>query len=441
MKKSSKIILIFLIMFVLFFVIVVMMFLFTLCPPKGPWPTPPWCKQYSPVFYEIDVKADKLSQIKGVQMSDTWGRNYNFMMEGVTWKNISDSFDRVKELGAQEVYVHDMHQVKYKGEKNFRSTDYEIVGGTFWDDLRDEEIKQKHLNKLAEEAHSKGLKIVYANNLSFVNIGKYVSSDNIVADVGSDFFNFNQVHTEEWIKDFFKKWEQRMILKAEQLNEAGFDIMSITPTWMGPTFKQNEELANELWIQLIRTIKEEFNGNINVIIPFYGLAYEEPDNREMENTAYYDYYKEADIVQINFFGLHEKYASKGTSVEDIKKAYDKFLDEIEKRAEEKDVKFSIKFSAFSAENAVNLGPNGEMIEYHDIKNPALSKIKTDYEHQADQYQAFFESVKDREKIERIIIGGFWWDDALDPEVKVKISLSPSPRNKPAEALIKAWFNF
>ncbi len=206
---------------------------------------------------------------------------------------------------------------------------------------------------------------------------------------------------------------------------------------MGPTFRQNEELANELWVSLIRSIKEKFNGEVHVIIPFNGFAYEEPGNASMENTRYYDYYKEADIVQINFFGLHEKYHAKDSTKEEMRKAYSRFLDEMEQRAKERDVKFSIKFSAFSYENAVNFE---DFVEYHDYRNPEVKAIKSDYQHQADQYQAFFEAVNGRERIERIIVGGFWWDDAMDPDVKVRISLSPSPRNKPAESVIGQWFN-
>jgi hypothetical protein len=438
MKLTGKIILGTSLLLLLSVITVSGMFLFTLCPPSGPWPSPPWCKTYSPAFYETEYEAETLSQIKGVQMSDTWGRNYNFMMEGVTWNNIENSFERLEGLGIEEIYVHDMHQVEYEGNQNFKSTDYKIVGGTFWDDLRDEEISQKHLDDLAKEAHKRDMKIAYANNLSFVNIGKYVKSDNIADEVGKDTFEFNEVHTEEWVTYFFQEWEKRMLLKASQLNKAGFDIMSVTPTWMGPTFRQNEELANELWISLIKTIKEHFNGDVHVIIPFNGFAYEEPTNPDIENTKFYDYYKEADIVQINIFGLHEKYHAKDVTIEEMKKAYDSFLNEVEERAKEKEVKFSIKFSAFSFEEAINFN---EFIEFHDIRDPKVLSINPDYNHQADQYQAFFQSIKGREHIERVIVGGYWWDDAMDPDVKVRISLSPSPRNKPAEAIIRKWFNY
>lgn len=34
---------------------------------------------------------------------------------------------------------------------------------------------------------------------------------------------------------------------------------------------------------------------------------------------------------------------------------------------------------------------------------------------------------------------YWWDDAMDPDTaKTGISISSSPRNKPAEAVIEKW---
>ena len=53
-------------------------------------------------------------------------------------------------------------------------------------------------------------------------------------------------------------------------------------------------------------------------------------------------------------------------------------------------------------------------------------------------QALFEAAQDEKYIERVNINGYWWDDAMDPKVKVRISLAPSIRNKPAEAVAIKW---
>ena len=53
---------------------------------------------------------------------------------------------------------------------------------------------------------------------------------------------------------------------------------------------------------------------------------------------------------------------------------------------------------------------------------------------------FFKNINNFENIERINVASFSWDDSMDPEIKPKISVGSTFRNKPAEYLIKSWFN-
>jgi hypothetical protein len=98
-------------------------------------------------------------------------------------------------------------------------------------------------------------------------------------------------------------------------------------------------------------------------------------------------------------------------------------------------KLSIFFSPFSYVNAINQG----IVEYHDILNATAKTTEKNYEHQADVWQGFFLGIKELNNLDRVIANGMWWDDKMDPDVKVKISISPSFRNKPAEEVIKQWF--
>ena len=88
-------------------------------------------------------------------MTDTRGRNYNMSMFEDTRKNIETSFDRVKELGAQEVYVNDFHRAIFDKGSDYTTTNYKIADETFWNDMRDQSISEKELKKLSDAAHSR----------------------------------------------------------------------------------------------------------------------------------------------------------------------------------------------------------------------------------------------------------------------------------------------
>lgn len=114
---------------------------------------------------------------------------------------------------------------------------------------------------------------------------------------------------------------------------------------------------------------------------------------------------------------------------------DNLLTDLDAWGAKNNTKLSIFFSPFSYPNAINQG----IIEYHDILNATAKTTEKNYEHQADAWQGLFLGIKGLNNLERVIANGMWWDDEMDPDVKVRISVSPSFRNKPAEEVIKQWF--
>ncbi|MFH1286988.1 MAG: hypothetical protein ABII02_04545 [Candidatus Magasanikbacteria bacterium] len=410
------------------------MYYFDICPPQGPWPTPPWCEKYEFVqpVYELEVETAYLEHIPAVNMSDTWGRNYNFAMLENTRKNIDSSFDRVQQLGAKEVYVHDFHRAVYDEEQNFKSLSYEIVDEIFSNDFRDESMTQKDLSALAKEAHKRNLKIGVKHNIAFVDIGKYIGLGDIEESVTADFEAFNKNHTKEWTEDYFNKWQARLLERAKMYEKAGIDIMSITPNWMGPRFPGEEALADTKRRELIAALREVFSGQIHLTIDDYGFI--DGKNAD-EDWSKYTYFKDADIVEFDIYKLRDSFAvQKNPSIAQMRSGFSRYFDAIENKANKFGIKISVFFGPFSYPNAINDG----IIEYHDIKKDSLASVEPDWQHQADAYQAFFEAMQGRDMFDRFIIAGYWWDDAMDPDVKVRISLSPSVRNKPAEEVIKQW---
>jgi hypothetical protein len=428
----KKVIIIFISLIILFLVLSGIMFSFKICPPVGPWPTPPWCSgTFTRTVYEVKTNAVHLPQIKAVNMTDTWGRNYNMNMVESTRDNIPSSFARVKELGASEVYVHDFDRAVFEDGADFTTTRYTIENEIFLNDMRDESMTEADIKTLVENAHQQGLKLGIKRNMSFVDIGKYISagvSGEIQSTVETDYAKFNSGHTEEWIRDYFSKWDAKMIEKATVYQKYGVDIMSLTPTWMGPTFAGHEVLANELQKKLIADVRKVFTGKIYVEVSRYGF-FENKDGNE--DWTKYDYYKDADIVEIRIYDLLEKYRAG-----DIETEIPKYLTDLDSVAGKKNVKISLFFAPSSYTDSMKKGS----LEVLDYKSDKVKNAVADYNYQVKAFEIFFNTLPSLKNIERINAASFSWDDALDPQIKPKLSVASTFRNKPAEEVVKAWFN-
>jgi len=428
----KKILLIIIGAIVVIFIAVLAMFWFKACPPKGPWPMPPWCKVFVINKYDVSLNAEKLSQIKAVNMYDTWGRNYNMGMVEATWDNIESSFNRVENIGAGEVYVHDFDRAIYGKNHDYSSTDYVLEDDIFGNDMRDQAISASDLKKLVAAAHKNGLKLGIKRNLTFIDMGNLLVSGlrgTIGQDVASNFSKFNQGHTQEWVKDYFAKWQARLVEKAKIYQVAGVDIMSVSPTFQDPQFVGQEALANELWKKLITEVKNNFKGQVLVDFNVYGLV---DGNNGSENWRKYDYYKNADIVEVRVYKILEKYQSANKN---LKQDLAQMANGLDESARELGIKISVFFAPSSYIDGLYSGP----VEFLDINNERIKNLEKDYDIQANAFDGFFSAIKNKSNIVRINSANFTWDDAIDPEVMPRVSISASFRNKPAENVVKEWY--
>lgn len=362
--------------------------------------------------------------IMSMGMFDTWGRNYNFNWFEDTREHIAGSFERVARTGVEEVYANDFFMADYGEGSRIGSTDYSIIGEVFDNDMRDEVMTQNDLDSLAREARANGLKIGWRASMHFVDIGKYIGSPNITAEVAKDWEEFGKPKTEEWVSDYLGKWKQVMLERAEMLNEAGFDIMILTPGYMTPNYYPHEELANDMWHDTIRSVSAAFNGQVGIVVDQCGFL---EGVCGQEDWSQYDFYQEADIVYYNILQLPDAYrTTENPSVEEMKEKFTEYLDDLEGRATDAGVNLSIIAAVDSYENAVNEG----VVEFNDIDNPPIQALTVDWQHQADALEALFQAAEGRTNIVRMAPFGYWWDDAMDPEdTEVRISIpKPSSRN-------------
>ncbi|MBD3311559.1 MAG: hypothetical protein GF349_03620 [Candidatus Magasanikbacteria bacterium] len=379
-----------------------------------------------------------LNMVLGADMADTWGRNYNFEWFEDTRNNVESSFGRLSELGVQETGARDFFWVKYDGEAKDRvdvkDSNFYIEEEIFWNDQRDEAMTQEDMDKLVKQAHDRDMEIVWRSNLHFNNIGAYITSGDIVGGVGSDFDRLAQDKSREWVEAFFAQWARVLNHRAQMLKKSGFDTMIITPGWHNPSFHPYEELANKRWKETINSLQNYFEGNIGVIIDRYSIMGEQSGPDDWNK---YDYYRQADMVYMDIFYLPGAYqVQPNPNIEEMKKAFDRYLDDIETRARELDIQLSLNLGFSSFKDSVNYEGFHEFYEFY---KPEVTSVEADWQHQADIYEAFMRSLEGRDFIERITILGYWWDDAMDPEVKPRISINNSIRNKTAEAVIDKWF--
>jgi hypothetical protein len=180
-----------------------------------------------------------------------------------------------------------------------------------------------------------------------------------------------------------------MVERAKLYQKYNVDIMSITPSWMSPTFAGNEELANTLWKDLISAVRKEFSGKIHVELSVYGFL---SGFDEKENYNKYDYYKNADIVETRIYSLWGEYKTRNNpDFPEMKFGINKLLSDLDVRSKNEGIKLSVFFAPFSYQNAINDG----IVEFLDVNNQKTIETvsKVDYNHQASAYQALFESLK------------------------------------------------
>jgi len=365
----------------------------------------------------------------GVMMFDTWGRNYNFNMFENTRDNIESSFKRLADLGAKQVFVTEMLRAYYDDDQeDFSSLNYKIGDAIFKDDLRDEALTREDMNTLAQTAHKYDLEIGSEIGISFVDFGKYIGSNNISQEFLADYEKQQQGRTKAWIEDFYNKKEKKYLELAQELSSAGFDLMMINQRG-DINNSPYDAYANQRLKQIIKKIKAKYNIKVGAFV--YDWV---PFNQEWNQT--YDYYQDADEVYIIIEKIEDRYQPQpNMNFATIKTKFSRELNDITVWAEQKNIQLNIYFGPLSYDNAVVTGS----VEFNDIKNPQIKNLKPNWQQQANVYEAFLQAAENKPTIKSVNFMLFWWDDAMDPDTaRTRISICSSPRNKPAEAVIKKW---
>lgn len=156
--------------------------------------------------------------------------------------------------------------------------------------------------------------------------------------------------------------------------------------------------------------------------------------KKFDNTR--EFYLTKHIVYYQIENIPKKYKlSADPTLPEIKNKLNVYLDDLENKASKQGIKLSLIVGFPSYKKSIVKG----YAEVYDLFNQDTKNAVSDWQYQADLYETFFEAAENRKQINKIIVAGYWWDDAMDPDnTKVRISIHPSIRNKPAEAVFKKW---
>lgn len=387
---------------------------------------------YDAVYGKLEVKPRF-----GIFLADTWGRNYNFTWMEDTHNHVESAMARVAATGVKEVIVTDFHMAKWQsGRFTLENLDYSIVGDIFINDQRDEEMDPEDLNRLVAAAHGQGLEIAWSTNFTFVNFGEYIGKD--VAEMDrKDMELVNGEKSEAWVRDFMGKWKAFLLDQAMLVEAAGFDTMFIHPGYHNPNFQPYLDIADDLWLETIKELRAVFSGKL---ASFYGSF---PNIGEDVKAwrQLHDHYYQLDQVYIGVGSFDKpwqaEFKPKGTSFADIKASYQKYFEQSLLGARETGIIPSIMLMIESSEDYLS---QGFVMNRYPLEK-ATQFVKRDWQYQADCYEAFLQVISGQDFIKSVTFFGYGWDDAMDPENSTwPISLSSTPRNKPAEAVIKKWAN-
>ena len=377
---------------------VILMAVFKLCPPVGPWPTPPWCTisevsskfTPEPLSYLPAVDNSQLNNsfMFGVGMMDLWGRlcTAPFTCDNPK-EDIVKSFSRLKQIGTNLVMVTDFYQIDR--DKNIVNV---TEGGA-------RTISTEDMKLLVDQAHADNMKFMLMTNLFEKDKSREVL----------DFAN----PTKQDLDHLFAEWKTKILTQAQK---GQYDYLVINPRDIAYFFEKqaDNDYMNNKFVSLIPELRQNYSGQICLWGPpgiINGFANQ------------YDCLVVDDAINNILQGADN-------NLGDITNKWQGYLNGI---TYNKPTFVLILMPSY--DGALTDGwiePVG--IHY------GGDKYRPDYKVQALVYEGFFRAVANHSQIDGVISYGYWWNDRMYPNTLdiFRNDLSHSIRDKDAESVFYNW---
>ena len=343
--------------------------------------------------------------------TDVWGTFvYGRHDDTHTRHYVESVLQRITEAGATDVLL-----ASFVGWERIRPLPVLrpiVSGGTVT-------VSEQDLSRFVAEAHKRGLRVIL-----MYHAVPLPGTEHLVRDLAGP-------HDHEWVSSFMEQYSDFMITQAEQAARAGVDVLVLNVSDAGVVYRGHEELWSSGMGLLVDQIKETFPGSLA-----YALS-----GPEVESILRQDLPLQG-LQDIEVFFLYDyliRGSFLGDSLSDIWLSFSSILkpaSEIKGMLGGRPlvlVAMAMSFRSFTDSGYVNVVVLGQ----DRVQEP-------DFLVQVRYLEALFRYLGESASFDGVVVGWMHWDDPFGPDLPggalAQMDLGVSIRNKPAEALIKRWFD-
>lgn len=429
--------------------IIVFMFIFSICPPQGPWPMPPWCVyknvqpyQYEELSYITDTfeKTNKNLEF-GIGMMDIWGNPHIWLDLGEdTTKNVDTTMKRLNDIGSEDLLITDYVLLKDDGSILFPTKDQ--IPGNY--NMLQSELEDL-VKKARENSQEKIMMVINlmdtsdeirgyleesqkAGKIKELIIAKYINSTTAKKGLLSSKEILDDFTKDDWDK-MFEQWKEVMIIEAKKAEKAGIDYLIINPRDVGfeGYFWNDKTYIDQKYQDLVKELRKHYSGKLGMygIVQYIG---------ELNVT------NDLDFIVIDWDShwcpyVNECFDNTPEDLSAIEDSWECYFNKVFNKEsckvfESKETYLLVTMPSY----------DGAMKEGWIEPGGVYPDMKVDFKEQALVYEALFRTLyKNEYPITGVISYGYWWTDSLYPETRaLRNDLSHSIRQKDAEHVFCKW---
>ncbi len=488
MRKGCLIIL--LVVILIPVVAVAVMFFAKICPPSGPWPTPPWCAKGESSF-DLPGALPQLSDLPFIAedvVEEIEIQNAVIVPVDVSAIPYPDFYNtpQIETALVTDPYcVIVQPQVAYPAEFLGSYPFPEITGAPLPDDItrsigiKDVWISEPNLNDCAHaipyapmrEALDRTLErvkalgaeeITFSNYIAFESFNEPVLQSPARAAISETDMRYiagkaqemglgmtlylnlapgsvkviYEIPGESWLRSLLDQWELFVLDQARIAEETGVDAMMINHFDYQPGVHGFETAYQEELLETLSKVREIFSGKVLLLVePVWGTDLTQLDEllRSVDGFIY-----------TPITAILANVEDKTISVENLKPLYVRNLTEIADSFGDYDKPFVLRVLIQSEKDFLEKGWNEDMFCIARGDDPCYQDdLIVDFSLQAVAVEAMMEAIAAVETMDiltfdNLDIYGYWFTDVILPDFSHP-QMAHSIRNKPAESIVYLWY--